>query len=62
MNRMDYTTSTQEEQRFEESVCKQVEHSRRNRNANPQRHHHVTELTDGRVSENPLNIVLRNPD
>src|SRR5690606_8006697 len=54
-----YRTSAQEQQGFEESVCHQVEHSGRV-SRSTQSHRHVTQLGQGGVSHNALDVVLDN--
>ena len=57
----DDRTGRKEQQRLEEGVSDQVEHAG-HIGAHPDRRHHETQLRDGRVGQNLLDVILPNGD
>ena len=58
---VDHAARAEEQQRLEEGVGEQVEH-RRAIGADARREEHVAELRAGRISDHPLDVVLRAAD
>ena len=58
---VDDTTGRKKQERLEERVCHQVEHSRRV-GAGAARQKHVSKLADGGVRENSLDVSLDQTD
>src|ERR1700751_2075238 len=54
---MDHRPSPQKKQRLEKCMRNQVEHAHSN-SAHAESHHHVAELRNRGVGENPLDVVL----
>src|SRR5690348_8682920 len=61
MTTMDYGASAHEQQRLEERMRDEMEHAHRH-TANAKAHHHVTELGNSGIREDPFDVVLRNGD
>ena len=58
---MDYAAGAQKQQGLKKGVRHQVEH-RSAKSAHAAGHHHITELADGGVSQNPFNVGLQDAD
>ena len=61
MAAVNHRAGAEEQQRLEERVRDEMEHAHRHA-ADAQAHHHVAELRNGGVSEDALDVVLRDGD